>query len=255
MHKLLVCSHVSPLSAPAQPSPAPRSGQFSQHSVPDGDRSRTSLLPAGTEEEAPTSPSPTSDLPLPALATLLISTFSPLHHPVCGWSWGWSSISTPAHAVIIIPWLSQTSAQGGTPSSPISKASSPFLSLELGSYLSPLIPGQPHTPQGGTAPWLQPHMPSRPSVPPALLLIFSSTCRFPLCLLVLPVSFSRQELQVSHHGTLIPLRDSSCSHRITDALLKAPKSFSSGRKLMFTLKKPFAEGQRHNLCSSQKLLQ
>lgn len=111
------------------------------------------------------------------------------------------------------------------------------------------LPAQPRAPWGGTAPWLWPRVPSGPSVPPAPLLLFSSVCCFALRLLVLPGSFSRQEPRGSHHGALISLRDSSCRRRrIKDALLKAPKSFSSGRKLMFTLKKPFAEGQRHDLC-------
>ena len=58
----------------------------------------------------------------------------------------------------------------------------------------------------------------------------------------------------SWHGALIPFRASGRCCRIKDALLKAPLRPSSGRKLLFTLKKPFAEGQRCDLRRSQKLL-
>lgn len=58
----------------------------------------------------------------------------------------------------------------------------------------------------------------------------------------------------SWHGALIPFRAPGLCCRIKDALLKAPLCPSSGRKLLFTLKKPFAEGQRCDLCRSQKLL-
>lgn len=94
MHKLLECSHVSPLRAPAQPSPAPGGGWFGTALCALCRRERDEPVATGTEEEAPTSPSPVSDLPLSALTALLISTFSPLHHPMCGWSCRWSSIST-----------------------------------------------------------------------------------------------------------------------------------------------------------------
>lgn len=152
----------------------------------------------------------------------LPSSFSPCHHPPCWQSWGFE----PAARLLLS--LPAVPTHPGHPPAP-----SPAPLPGSGAMQSP--------PAGGAAP-----------------------CPPPLPLLFLPVLLSPGSLPRcccgwepgggSQHGALIPLRGSSCRCRIKDALLKAPKCFGSGRKLTFTLKKPFAEGQRRDLCRSQKLL-
>lgn len=119
-------------------------------------------------------------------------------------------------------------------------------------------PQAPPSPQPHSSPWFWGHT-EPPSwrcspVPPAPASPFPPCAPFPRLLAQVLLRVGAKEGGGSQRGALIPLRGSSCCCRIKDALLKAPKCFGSGRKLTFTLKKPFAEGQSRDLCRSQKLL-
>lgn len=183
MHKLFGCSHVSPLSAPARPAPAPGpgGGRFgTQRSAPDGDGERDeSITRRGLRERLQRHRCHRRQaFPLSALAACSISAFSPRRHPTCPQSGDAATSWTPAHAVLIAPWLPP--AHACTPPHWSPKPNSLFFSPEPGSRTTSPLPTHPGVEQ--------PHGygPTHPGVPCDPLLLFSSLCCFPLCLLLLP---------------------------------------------------------------------